>query len=164
MMHAVKVQMMEIRWLNMGNKTFLDLVEILNETSNKAIFHTAFVTGLLSGYWDRYFQLILKTQFYPFLAYLFCMISWYVYALQSEGREDTVTFTVMYYSLTGACLALLDHQFRLLALQYMTSGKKSIFEFLENLWNLNDAMQLFLNALVIACNFFGQTTSTRLMH
>ena len=81
MMHAVKVQMMEIRWLNMGNKTFLDLVEILNETSNKAIFHTAFVTGLLSGYWDRYFQLILKTQFYPFLAYLVCMISWYVYAL-----------------------------------------------------------------------------------
>lgn len=55
MMHSVSVKMMEIKWLKRNGNDFLTLVEILNDTKNNAIFPTAFVSSLLSGYWDMYF-------------------------------------------------------------------------------------------------------------
>ena len=58
MMHSVNVRMMEIKWLHANDKDFLSLVEILNDTKNKAILRTEFVSSLLSGYWDRYFEQI----------------------------------------------------------------------------------------------------------
>lgn len=50
--------MMEIKWLHACNRDFLSLVEILNDTKNKAILRTEFVSSLLSGYWERYCEQI----------------------------------------------------------------------------------------------------------
>ena len=38
MIDSVQVRMMKLGWLNRNNKSFLDLVSILNENQNKAIF------------------------------------------------------------------------------------------------------------------------------
>ena len=63
LIHSVKVRMISIRWLMQGGKTFLDLVDTLNETSNKAIMSSKFVSVLLSGFWEKYSQEILWTHF-----------------------------------------------------------------------------------------------------
>ena len=38
MIDSVHVRMMKLGWLNRNDKSFLDLVSILNENQNKAIF------------------------------------------------------------------------------------------------------------------------------
>ena len=58
MMNSVSVKMLEIKWLKEGGKTFLDLIEILKENKNQAIFPTKFVSALLLGYWDQYYKKI----------------------------------------------------------------------------------------------------------
>ena len=73
--------MMEIKWLKHNGKSFLDLVEILNETKNQAIFPTRFVSSLLCGYWDFYYDKIFYTQFLPFVFYMASTVSFMLYAL-----------------------------------------------------------------------------------
>lgn len=45
--YSVNVRMMNMRWMTRGKKTFLDLVEILDKSKNKAIFQTEFVKSFL---------------------------------------------------------------------------------------------------------------------
>ena len=56
MMHSVKVRMMEIKWLKRFGTDFTDLVEIITEADCKGLYPTSFVSSLLSGYWDSYYE------------------------------------------------------------------------------------------------------------
>ena len=83
-MNSVSVKLMKIKWLREGNRNFLDLVKILNDTKNTQIISTKFVSSLLGGYWDIYYTKIMRTQFVPFIFYMFGMISFLVYSLQEN--------------------------------------------------------------------------------
>lgn len=52
--YSVDVAMMNLEWMKRDKKTFLDLVKILSETKNKAVFETDFVKNLLDQYWDAH--------------------------------------------------------------------------------------------------------------
>ena len=52
--YSVNVRMMNMRWMSRGDKKFLDLVEILDKSKNKAIFQTEFVKSFLDQYWDNH--------------------------------------------------------------------------------------------------------------
>ena len=81
MMNSVSVKILKIKWLREGDKNFLDLVQILNETKIMQIVSSKLVCVLISGYWDTYFTKIYETQFLPFIFYMIGMISFLVYAL-----------------------------------------------------------------------------------
>ena len=70
MMSSVSVKMMDTRWIMNEDKSFLDLVQILNETDNNAILDTKPVDCLLSGYWDVYKKQIIRREFIPFCIYI----------------------------------------------------------------------------------------------
>ena len=81
MMNSVSVKILKIKWLLEGQKNFLDLVQILNDTKNMQIVSSKLVCVLISGYWDTYFTKIYYTQFLPFIFYMIGMISFLVRAL-----------------------------------------------------------------------------------
>ena len=103
MMNSVSVKMLEIKWLKENDKTFLDLIDILKENKNQAIFPTKFVSALLLGYWDHYYEKILYSQFLPFVAYMIGIMMFLTYALKNDIK-DTVFFEVFYYPLFGYVL------------------------------------------------------------
>ena len=105
LIHSVKVRMISIRWLMQGGKTFLDLVDTLNETSNKAIMSSKFVSVLLSGFWEKYSQEILWTQFVPYLAYLCGMLTFLLYML-TEKLEGYLS-DLLYFPLFGWCVVFI---------------------------------------------------------
>ena len=81
MMNSVSVKILKIKWLREGQKNFLDLVQILNDTKIMQIVSSKFVCVLISGYWDIYYAKIYRTHFLPFIFYMVGMISFLVYAL-----------------------------------------------------------------------------------
>ena len=81
MMNSVSVKILKIKWLLEGQKNFLDLVQILNDTKNMQIVSSKLVCVLISGYWNIYFKKIFRTQFLPFIFYMIGMISFLVRAL-----------------------------------------------------------------------------------
>ena len=81
MVDSVSVRTMSLSWLKRNDTNFLDLVEILNETKNKAIFPTQFVSIIIDTFWEEYSKKIQWQYFAPFLLYHTCMISFMVYAL-----------------------------------------------------------------------------------
>ena len=48
---SVKIQLMDLNWLERNDKDFLYLVKTLKETNNRAILQTKFVSTLLDGFW-----------------------------------------------------------------------------------------------------------------
>ena len=84
MTHFVQVKMIQFKWLHEGKKGFLDLVEILNDTTNGDIYPTRFVSSLLSGYWNIYKQKIFWTQSCPFIFYMIGIQSFLVVALKDD--------------------------------------------------------------------------------
>ena len=102
MMNSVTVKLLSIKWLKQGDRNFLDLVQILNDTKNAEIYPTSFVRSLLSGYWDRYYQKIYRTQFRPFVIYMIAMISFLVFALQ-ENVNDKAHYSLVYFPLFSFC-------------------------------------------------------------
>ena len=85
MMNSVSVKILKIKWLLEGQKDFLDLVKILNETKSMQIVSSKLVCVLISGYWDVYFTKIFRTLFLPFICYMFGMITFLVYALEDKN-------------------------------------------------------------------------------
>ena len=83
-MHSVIVKKIELKWLHEGKKGFLDLVVILNNTTNGDIYPTRFVSSLLSGYWNIYKQKIFWTQSCPFIFYMIGIQSFLVVALKDD--------------------------------------------------------------------------------
>ena len=104
MMNSVSVKMLEINWLKSGNKTYLDLFSIFLDQKNIAIYRTKFFNALLLGYWDHYYQKIYYQIFIPFVAYMFGIMTFFMYAL----HEDTghIFFEIFYYPLLGYVLIL----------------------------------------------------------
>ena len=63
MINSVNIRWMNLNWLTRKKTSdtfeqeepdFLDLVEILNETTNQSVIQTKFVSSLLQTYWDIY--------------------------------------------------------------------------------------------------------------
>ena len=102
MMNSVSVKILKIKWLLEGQKNFLDLVKILNETKSMQIVSSKLVCVLISGYWDIYFTKIFRTQFLPFIFYMFGMISFLLLALEDK-IEHSLAYYVLYYPLFGYC-------------------------------------------------------------
>ena len=82
-MHSVIVKKIELKWLHEGKKGFLDLVVILNNTTNGDIYPTRFVSSLLSGYWDIYKRKIFWTQSMPFIFYMIGIQIFFIFALEN---------------------------------------------------------------------------------
>ena len=72
---------MHLGWLTQGGKNFLDLVKILNASSNTEVLQTNFVISILENFWVIYKDKINKTQAIPFAIYLVSIIHWMLYAL-----------------------------------------------------------------------------------
>lgn len=71
MINTVLVRMMPINWLIRNDKSFLDLVPIIDKAAekNQALLETSFVSSLLDVFWDAYKNKIMWEQFIPFLLY-----------------------------------------------------------------------------------------------
>ena len=71
MINSVLVRMMPINWLIRNDKSFLDLVPIIDKAAekNQALLETSFVSSLLDVFWDAYKNKIMWEQFIPFLLY-----------------------------------------------------------------------------------------------
>ena len=61
MINSVNIRWMNLNWLTRKTSDkseqdpdFLDLVEILNDTTNQSVIQTKFVSSLLQTYWDIY--------------------------------------------------------------------------------------------------------------
>ena len=102
-MRSVSVKMLEIKWLKEGGCTFLDLIDILKDSRNTAIFRTKFASALLLGYWDNYYQKILWSQFAPFIAYLFGIMMFLMYNLQDD-TENAIFLDIFKYPIYGYLL------------------------------------------------------------
>ena len=50
---SVNLSCMNLSWLYKNSACFLDLVRILRDTRNLAIYQTAFVKSLLNEYWEE---------------------------------------------------------------------------------------------------------------
>ena len=61
---------MNLSWLTKSETGFLDLVENLLKTKNKAIFHTSFVKSILNIFQDGCIDSIQKQLFIPFALYM----------------------------------------------------------------------------------------------
>lgn len=59
MVNSVSVKMMSLNWMSRKNKCFLDLVEILDRTTNKTILQTAFMNSLVDAFWRIYSKQII---------------------------------------------------------------------------------------------------------
>lgn len=77
---------MPISWLTRNNKSFLELVPIIDKAAekNQALLETSFVSSLLDVFWDGYKNKIMWEQFIPFLLYQLTMINFMMFSLQEN--------------------------------------------------------------------------------
>ena len=59
MVNSVSVKMMNLNWMTRKHKCFLDLVEILDRTTNKTILQTAFMNAMVDAFWRIYSKQII---------------------------------------------------------------------------------------------------------
>ena len=152
MMNSVTVKVLSIKWLKQGNRNFMDLVQILNDTKNAEIYPTSFVRSLLSGYWDRYYLKIFNTQFRPFVIYMTAMISFLVYALQ-ENIDESANYSLVYFPLLSFCSIFIFNQAMCEFKQWHASETNA--DYFLDFWNMNDLVYLVLNIFILTVNFCG---------
>ena len=103
---TVKVHVMPIPWLYRNNKTFGDLLIIINKASKKnpAILKTKFVINILDGFpWKK--NKLVWEQFIPFMMYMNTTIFFLMYSLQ-ENTENTLKHKIVFAPVYGATLVL----------------------------------------------------------
>ena len=149
MTSAVNVKMMQTDWLRRNDKDFLDLVEIINDCKNKSILRTTFVSSLLSGYWDRYFDRIFKSQFLSFMIYMFAMTNYLVFALKSN-LYGTLAYQVFYFPLVGFNLVFICNQFSSEYMQWKNCENN--LDYFTDYWNINDLIYLVINSVILFWN------------
>ena len=74
---------MNLNWLEEFDRSFLDIVQIIQYSKNPAILQTAFVNNLLLAYWDSFQYIIASNVFLPFFFYLV----FFLYFMISELTE-----------------------------------------------------------------------------
>ena len=80
----ITVRLMDLVWMLKHKMKFLRLTQILNATENDSIFVTDFIKQVLDKFWEKYFWMLLKFQFVPYLVCLTSTIFYLQYALEHD--------------------------------------------------------------------------------
>ena len=78
MVQQVQVDAINLQWLEYDDKTFLDMVLLLQVIQNQAFLQTAFVDNLILAFWDKYKRIITFSMFLPYLFFLVTYITFMV--------------------------------------------------------------------------------------
>ena len=151
MVNSVNVKMMSLKWMTRKDKSFLDLVDILDRTSNKTILQTTFMNSLVDAFWGIYSKQIIWKQFIPSMAYQFFMVNFMAFSLIDEEKGD---FSILFYDpIIGCNVMFIINQVLTEVVQFRNS--KTNWAYFSDIWNLNDLVYLALNITLILANYFS---------
>ena len=152
--NMVSVKMLKINQFKKKGRNFNDdLLIALNQTQNESIIKLKFVNAIISANWNKYQTLIIRTQFWPFICYLFSMLCFLVYVLQDNFFEiEELVFRFTYFPLLGLCMCFSVNLIRSEIIKWKESESCDYF----GLWNVIDLTYIVLNLSIMFMTFFQQ--------